>query len=96
MKNLPWIGLGIGLFLALITVVANPLAADAENTIPVLAIMFMTELGAVLCLLAVVVSIREQLERGFLLHGLLTTIGNGLLLAYFVNFGMNLWAVINP
>jgi len=95
MKNLPWLSLGIGLFLALITVVANPLMPGADTPIPLLAILFMAELGALLCLVAVVVSIREQSQRGFLLHGLLTTIGNGLLLAYFANFGMNLWVAIN-
>ena len=95
MKNLPWLSLGIGLFLALITVVANPLMPGGDTPIPLLAILFMAELGALLCLVAVVVSIREQSQRGFLLHGLLTTIGNGLLLAYFANFGMNLWVAIN-
>jgi len=94
-KNLPWLSLGIGLFLALLTVLANPLAPASETAIPLLAILFMTELGALLCLVAVVISIREQVNGSFQLHGLLTTIGNGLLLAYFANLGMNLWAAIN-
>ncbi|MDH5361157.1 MAG: hypothetical protein OEX03_11365 [Gammaproteobacteria bacterium] len=95
MRNLPWLALGIGLLFALITSVANPLLPSDETPVPLLAILFMTELGALLCLLGVLFSIREQLQRGFLLHGLLTTIGNGLLLAYFANFGMNLWVAIN-
>lgn len=95
MRHIPWLALGIGLVLALITVVANPLSPSGETPVPLLAILFMTELGALLCLVAVLFSIREQLQRGFLLHGLLTTIGNGLLLAYFANFGMNLWMAIN-
>ncbi|MDH5182434.1 MAG: hypothetical protein OEX12_00970 [Gammaproteobacteria bacterium] len=95
MKNLPWLSLGIGLFLALLTMLANPLPPGGETAIPLLAILFMTELGALLCLVAVLVSIREQLNRGFQLHGLLTTVGNGLLLAYFLNFGMNLWMAIS-
>lgn len=95
MKNLPWIALGIGLFLALLTFMANPLAPGGETAIPLLAILFMTELGALLCLVAVVISVREQVNGNFQLHGLLTTIGNGLLLAYFANFGMNLLTAIN-
>lgn len=93
-KHLPWLSLGIGLFLALLTMLANPLAPSGEAAIPLLAILFMTELGALLCFVAVVMSIRQQVNASFQLHGLLTTIGNGLLLAYFINFGMNLWAAI--
>ena len=94
-KRLPWIALGIGLLLALLTVASNPQNLAEESQIPLLAILFMIEFGALLCLAAVVISIREQVQQGFLLHGLLTVVANGLLLAYFANLGMNLWVTIN-
>ena len=95
MKNLPWLALGFGLLLAVITVVANPLAPGTRESIPLLAILFMAELGVILCLVGVILSLRDQLAGQFSLQGVFTTVGNGLLLGYFANFGMNLWSAIN-
>lgn len=92
MKNFPWISLSIGILLSLALHQFSPLGSAGQPMLPLLASLFMSEVGAVLTGYAVYLGGRELARAGVRLQGLALLLGNLLLMGNFIYAGLALWA----
>ena len=91
-KSIPWLTLGIGLFLALLLLRFSPLSASTGFILPMLTALLMSELGFILTAIGTGISVRDVLKYGVKLRLAALLIGNLLLALYFINQGFSLWA----
>jgi hypothetical protein len=91
-KSIPWLTLGIGLFLALILLRFSPLNASSGFILPMLTALLMSELGFIITAIGTGISIRDILKQGVKLRHAALMIGNLLLALNFVNQGLALWS----
>lgn len=91
-KSIPWLTLGIGLFLALMLVQFNPLSTNSGFILPMLTALLMSELGFILTAFGTGLSVRDIFKQGIKLGPAALLIGNLLLALYFISLGLDLWA----
>lgn len=91
-KSVPWLALGIGLFLALVLLQFSPLSAAKEFSLPMLTALLMCELGFIMTAVGAGISVRDVMKLGIKLRPAALFIGNLLLALYFINQGLALWA----
>lgn len=91
-KSIPWLTLGVGLFLALILLQFSPLSTRDDFILPLLTALLMSELGFIITAFGMGMSVRDILKLGVKLRPVALLIGNLLLALYFINQGLSLWA----
>ncbi len=91
-KSIPWLTLGIGLFLALLLVRFSPLSASSGFILPMLTALLMSEFGFIITAIGAGISVRDVLKQGVQLRPAALFIGNLLLALNFANQGLSLWA----
>jgi hypothetical protein len=91
-KNFPWLSLSIGILLSLALHQFSPLDPQGEAVLPLLASLFMSEVGALMTVYAVFLGVRELVKGGMRFQGLALALGNLLLLLNFAYIGLELWA----
>lgn len=91
-KSVPWLTLGVGLFLALILLRFSPLSIRDGFILPLLTALLMSELGFIITVIGTGMSVRDIFKLGIKLRPLALLIGNLLLALYFVNQGVSLWS----
>lgn len=95
-KNLPMLSLTVGLIFAIILRQFTVLNSDIEQTLPMLASLFMAELGAIVTAYAVFTSVKTLQASGMNYMTLALLIGNALLTLNFIYMGMGLWGMSQP
>ena len=90
-KSIPWLTLGVGLFLALLLVRFSPLTAGNGFILPLLTALLMSELGFIITAIGTGLSVRDVLKQGVKVRLAALLIGNLLLALYFINQGLALW-----
>jgi len=91
-KSIPWLTLGIGLFLALLLVRFSPLNTNSGFILPMLTALLMSEFGFIITAIGAWISVRDVLKQGVKLQPAALLIGNLLLALNFINHGLSLWA----
>ena len=91
-KNFSWLSLSIGILLSFALHQFSPLNPQGQAVLPLLASLFMSEVGVVLSAYAVYLGVRELLAAGVKLHVLALALGNLLLMVNFIYVGLELWA----
>lgn len=92
MKNFPWISLSVGIVLSLALYKLSPLAPDSKPVLPLLASLFLSELGALMTVYATFLGVRDLLKNRIRFQVLAMALGNLLLLLGFAYIGLELWA----
>lgn len=92
MRNFPWISLSIGILLSLALFKLSPLLPDSKPVLPMLASLFISELGALMTAYASYLGVMELKNNGIRFQVLVIALGNMLLLLGFVYSGLELWA----
>jgi hypothetical protein len=91
-KNIPWISLTIGILMSLALYKFSPLTPNGTTVLPMLAALFMSELGALMTVYSVFLGVREMQKSGIKFQVLAMALGNLLLLLNFAYVGLELWA----
>lgn len=91
-KSVPWLTLGVGLFLALMLLRFSPMGSMEGFHLPMLTALLMSELGFIITAIGAGISVRDVLKLGVKLRPTVLLIGNLLLAFYFINQGLALWA----
>ncbi len=91
-KSVPWLTLGVGLFLTLILLRFSPLGDAAGFRLPLLTALLMSELGFIITAIGAGLGIRDIVKLGVKFRSAALFIGNLLLALYFINQGLALWA----
>ena len=90
--SIPWLTLGVGLFFALLLLRFNPLNTDAGFVLPLLTALLMCELGFILTVFGIGISVKDILKQGVQLKLTALLLGNLLLALNFINQGLTFWA----
>ena len=91
-KSIPWLTLGIGLFLSLLLLRFSPLSTSSGFVLPMLTALLMSEFGFIITAIGAGVSVSDLLKQGVNLRPAALLIGNLLLALHFMNHGFSLWA----
>ncbi|MBD3669743.1 MAG: hypothetical protein HUJ29_03135 [Gammaproteobacteria bacterium] len=91
LKNIPWIGLTIGLIFSLVLIQFSPMNETASATLPYLAALFMAELGLIFTAYSAYISGRDIKagDKSPRMYALL--LGNILLAVTLGYMGLALW-----
>lgn len=89
--SFPWIAFGLGLLISVALLSYTHESGDAR-TLPLLAVLLMTEFGLLVTAIAAVMGVRDLVRRGIRQPVVFLLIaGNLLLAAYFLRTGIALW-----
>jgi len=92
MKNIPWYSLGFGILLAFALYRFSPLDPRGAALLPLLASLFLSELGILITATGIFLAARDMLRNGVGFNGLAMALGNLMLLLNFAYIGLELWA----
>ena len=87
----PWLALGIGLLVAMILLRFGALDPAAEQALPLLTLLILSEFGFLVTLIAGGLCVRDLLAAGVRIPLLVLLTGNLLLAAGFLWLGLELW-----
>lgn len=91
-KSIPWLTLGVGLFLALILLRFNPLTTSSGFILPMLTALLMSEFGFIITAIGAGISVRDVLRQGVKVRPAALFVGNLLLALNFISQGLSFWS----
>lgn len=90
-KSWPYISLTVGLLFSFILVGFSPLKPEGLPSLPLLAALYMSELGMIMTLLGAWLSGRDAWQRIALRRNIILAVGNLLLAVNLFFIGLKVW-----